>query len=131
MTETQSPEPRVITISTSSEDSVQVLGAVYRPTGAIRPTPRPDLDRPTRIAPEPENQSNDWVSNASANSSSSTNPSADTSGSYSWGSWDNVNTRAGSIVGFSIPHTPNVDMGDFASNSTISTISTVDLSEID
>ena len=135
VTESQSPEPRVINISTSSEeDSVQVLGAVYRPTGAIRPTPRPDLDRPirldrpTRLAPEPENQSNDWVSGASANSSSSTNPSADTSGNYSWGSWDDINTQAGSIVGFRIPHTPNVEMGDFASNSTIST---VDLSEID
>ena len=99
------------------------MGASYRPTNAIRPTPRPDLDRPTRLSPETENQSND--------------PSADTSGNFAWGSWDDINDQEVAIVGFRVPYTPNADMGAFASssatsaNSANSTISTVDLSEID
>jgi hypothetical protein len=99
------------------------MGASYRPTNAIRPTPRPDLDWPTRLSPETENQSND--------------PSADTSGNFAWGSWDDINDQEVAIVGFRVPYTPNADMGAFASssatsaNSANSTINTVDLSEID
>ena len=121
----------VVDISTSSNEdevSVRVMGASYKPTNAIRPTPRPDLNRPPRRSPETENPSND--------------PSADASGNFAWGSWEEAEDPEAevAIVGFRVPYNPSAEMGAFASssatsansaNSANSSIGTVDLSEID
>jgi hypothetical protein len=121
----------VVDISTSSNEdevSVRVMGASYKPTNAIRPTPRPDLNRPPRRSPETENPSND--------------PNANVSGNFAWGSWEEAEDpeQVAATVGFRVPYNPNVEMGAFASssatsansaNSAISSIGTVDLSELD
>ena len=133
----------VVDISVSSNEdevSVRVLGASYKPTSAIKPTPRPDLNRPSnsfnsfapgtglprtpRRSPETESPSND--------------PNANVSGDFAWGSWEEAEDpeQVAAIAGFRVPYNPNVEMGAFASSSATSasansSIGTVDMSDLD
>jgi hypothetical protein len=125
----------VIDISVSSNDdeiSVRVLGASYKPTSAVKPVQRPDLNRPAR-SPETEapNDNPDGPDNPD-------DPNANDSGDIAWGSWEGLEDpeQVAAIAGFRVPYIPNIDMGAFASSSTTtasanSSIGTVNMSDLD
>ena len=116
----------VVDISVSSNEdeiSVRVVGASYKPTSAVKPTQRPDLNRPSR-SPETEGPSDD--------------PNANVSGDLTWGSWEEAEDpeQVAAIAGFRVPYNPNVEMGAFTSSSATSasansSIGTVDMSDLD
>ena len=148
------PEPEIVRISTSSDESVKILPTPPAPpkphptklVGTAHPIRRPDLDRPEPELPELETPEpeNDWVSGnsdpSSANTSditkASSNDLVENPNNQSWGSlgsWDSAVTQNGNEVGFSVPYIPNTSLGDFASASASdqSTISTINLSDLD
>jgi hypothetical protein len=128
----------VIDISVSSNEdeiSVRVLGASYKPTSAVRPVQRPDLNRQVR---SPETETPNDNPDGPDNPDRPDDPNANDSGDIAWGSWEGLEDpeQVAAIAGFRVPYIPNIDVGAFASNSTTtasanSSIGTVNMSDLD